>query len=349
MAFPALAATGIGSVPFTQPAPAATLILEALPDLPFWPQMVRLGFPEEMVPQAVRGLPGLKVDLDRRLVAVDPDIPREEALAQFYETALAPDLEPFALEPGEAQGFFALLEAAARQAPPPRALKGQVVGPVTLAGMVKDQEGKPILYDRELTQALSLGLARKAAWQAAQFRQAGAQAVIFFDEPYLTGFGSAFLPISAGEVSTILGEALHAAREPGPVLLGVHCCGNTDWDLLLKAPLDILSFDSHGYYETMLLYQDSLKSFLARGGRLAWGLVPTGEDLKSATVESLWGRFQGQVEELSGRGLDRRMVLSQALLTPACGLGYLSPELAAQALFFLKELQHRARRWWEEV
>jgi len=210
---------------------------------------------------------------------------------------------------------------------------------------VKAGDGKPILYDRELTQAVSLGLARKAAWQAEQFRQAGREAVIFFDEPFLTGFGSAFLPVSREEITTILTEVLNAVREPGPVTVGVHCCGNTDWALLLDTPIDILSFDSYGYFDHLLLFEKSLAAFLDRGGYLAWGLVPTGDDLAQETGDSLWQRFTSQVERLADTGLGLHKVLNHSLLTPACGLGYLSPEAATRALEILGEMGHRARQW----
>jgi hypothetical protein len=348
-AFAPLTATGIGSVPFTDPDQAAALILSNLPEMPFWPQMVRLGFQEDMVSQGVRGLPGLVLDEANRTVKIDPHQPRELALAEFYEAVWTEDLDPFAITPQEAQGFFSLLRQGAGSAPSPPALKGQVVGPVTFAGMVKDAQEKPILYDRELTQAVSLGLARKAAWQARQFRDLGKEAVIFFDEPILTGFGSAFFPVSREEVVAILSDTLDAVRQPGPVLIGVHCCGNTDWSLLLKLPIDILSFDSYGYFDSLLLYDKPLHDFLARGGWLAWGLVPTGDALHREEEGSLWQRFQGQVEEAAARGLDLHRLLSQALLTPACGLGYLSPEAATRALALLHNLSARARRWLENL
>jgi len=341
---PPLAATGIGSVPFTDPEKAAASILEHLPEVPFWPQMVRLGFPEEMVAQAARGLPGLKVDLEDRIVAVDPDIPREEALARLYEEVWSGDLAPFALEPGEASGFFALLRAVSVKSTGP-ALKGQLSGPVTFAGMVKDLEGKPILYDQELTRAVCQGLARKAVWQSQQFRDLGKEAVIFFDEPYLTGFGSAYLPISKGEVMEILAQTLDAVRQSGPVTLGVHCCGNTDWSLLLETPIDILSFDSYGYFDSLRLYEKALQGFFARGGWLAWGLVPTGEDLHNETADSLWARFQGQAQHLAVPGLTLKEVLSRSLLTPACGMGYLNPDAADRVLDLLAELSYKGRDW----
>jgi len=340
-----LAATGIGSVPFTDPAAAAALTLKYLPELPCWPQMVRLGFPEEMVAQAARGLPGLKVDLEAKTVQIDPDVPRDEALARLYEEVWSGDLAPFAMEEGEARGFFALLQICASSGSGVHVMKGQLSGPVTFAGMVKDQEGKPCLFDRELTLAFCQGLARKAVWQAQKFWDLGKEAVIFLDEPYLSGFGSAYLPISKGEVTEIITQTLDAVREAGPIILGSHCCGNTDWSLLLEAPLDILNFDSYGYFDSLVLYDRALKGFLGRGGWLAWGLVPTGEALEDETADSLWQRFQGQVEQLAKQGPGVKEILSQSLLTPACGLGYLSPEAATRALAILAELSARGQGW----
>ena len=345
-----LAATGIGSVPFTDPQETVALILETLPQIPYWPQMVRLGYLEDMTAQAARGLPGFSVDEAKRRVAVDPDIPREEALARFYEAILSGDLTPFAFAEPDARGFFVLLEAVRRKGCPGSALKGQLSGPVTFAGVVKDAAGKPILYDRELTQAVCAGLGRKLAWQAEQFRQLGKAPVLFFDEPYLSGFGSAYLPISREEVIDILTQALEAARGAvsGPLNLGIHCCGNTDWSLLLNAPIDIISFDSYGYFESLRLYAPDLTSFLDRGGWLAWGLVPTldPEEFKKETTDDLWQRFQQQVAKLAqDLKTGPKDILSRALLTPACGTGYLSPDDAHRVLTTLKELSLRGQEW----
>ena len=260
------------------------------------------------------------------------------------------DLTAFALHPEEAVGFFDLL-AAVQTRPPesPSFLKGQVVGPVTFAGMVKDQQGKAILFDRELSQAVTQGLALKAAWQAQEIRNLGKQAVIFFDEPYLTGFGSAFMPISRAEVVASLTEAMETCRQHGEVLFGIHCCGNTDWSMLLETPIDILSFDAYGYFDTLILYEQSVENFLARGGYLAWGVVPTSPTAPAETVDQLWKRFQEQVIQLEKTGLDRKTLLSQSLLTPACGLAYLTSEQARQALISLADLSTRARDWQESI
>ena len=129
----------------------------------------------------------------------------------------------------------------------------------------------------------------------------------------------------------------------------MHCCCNTDWSLFLDAPFDILSFDSYGYFDSLLLYDIQLRNFLGRGGFLAWGLIPTGDDLQTETADSLWSRFSHQVAQLAQRlGLETAQVLAQALLTPACGLGYLSPEAASRVLMMLADFCARGRDWLEK-
>jgi hypothetical protein len=343
---PALAATGIGSVPFLDDHEAVQLILANLIQIPYWPQMAQKGFQEDMVAQGAGGLPLIVRDQEQRQVRVTDAVDRDAALTQFYEAALTEDLDTFALTPEEAAGFFGLM-AALKSLPPdsPAFVKGHVVGPVTFATVVKGLDGKAILFDQDLIQAVTRGLALKAAWQVSKIRETGRQAVIFFDEPSLTGLGSAFMQISREEVITLLTETITAAREPGEAYFGVHCCGNTDWSVLLETPIDILSFDSYEFFDNLKLYDKPLKNFLARGGYLAWGLVPTSPTAPAETEEALWTKFTAQVEELVRMGLDRKALLSQSLLTPACGLGCLAPDKAKASLENLAGLSRRAQSW----
>ena len=84
---------------------------------------------------------------------------------------------------------------------------------------------------------------------------------------------------------------------------------------------------------------------MERGGILGWGIVPTLnlEAAATETVESLEVKFEEQVAELERRGHGREALLSQTLLTPSCGMGTLSEELAERALGLLKELSERLR------
>ena len=58
---------------------------------------------------------------------------------------------------------------------------------------------------------------------------------------------------------------------------------------------------------------------------LAWGIVPTNSaKIQSATPESLVNTFHSLVDRLAAvTGLDRGLILKQALITPSCGTGSL--------------------------
>lgn len=327
--------TGIGSMPQRDPHEAARLIASHT-TLPYWPQLAALGAGEDMVIQAAWGLPCLEVDLEaRRVVARAKE--REEALTRFYEHLLAADVDYFA--PPESPGLDALLQGLAGREP--AWLKGQVAGPVTFGTTVKDEAGRDLIHDRELMEACCQGLAMKALWQAKRFEERGARAVIFFDEPSLSALGSAFMAVERQGVAQLLGLLFETVRAVSPeVVLGVHCCGNSDWPLLLSSGADIISFDSWSYLDNFCLFPREIGAHLARGGMLAWGAVPTLEPVPG-DWNLLLERLQGGLARLTGAGVDGSLLRGRSLLTPSCGLGTLSEEGALQVLEALGWLRGR--------
>jgi methionine synthase II (cobalamin-independent) len=154
------------------------------------------------------------------------------------------------------------------------------------------------------------------------------QAIIFVDEPYMSSFGSAFVSLSEDQVEILL-EEVFAGIEG---LKGVHCCGNTDWSLLLSTSLDILSLDAYEYAEALALYPDEVGAFLERGGVIAWGIVPASDQVLEETVDSLVERFHTALELLTAKGLHQDDLLASALITPSCGCGSLTVETAERVL-----------------
>lgn len=166
----------------------------------------------------------------------------------------------------------------------------------------------------------------------------GVKTIIFFDEPSLSSFGSAFSGLNREEVIVSLNECFGAVNG----LTGVHCCGNTDWSLLLSTNLDILSFDAYGYLETLALYPEELRKFLERGGLLAWGIVPTSDEIEKEDPESLVGRFRVGVNSLSKNGIDPAL-LQWAIITPSCGTASLPIPLAERVCRVTAEVSRRLR------
>ena len=164
---------------------------------------------------------------------------------------------------------------------------------------------------------------------------------MFVDEPYMTSFGSGFVSLNREQVLTLLNEVFAGIEG----LKGVHCCGNTDWSILLDTSVDILNLDAYQYARSLSLYPDAVAAFLDRGGIIAWGIVPAGPAVMSETADSLIERLHGAMDLLVQKGLSLDKLLATGLVTPSCGTGSLDPQVAERALVLTVELsaQMRAR------
>jgi hypothetical protein len=197
--------------------------------------------------------------------------------------------------------------------------------------------------DPGLLELCALAMGGKAAWSAGKIRETGRTPIVFLDEPGLTGYGSAFSTLTPETVVTTLTSAVEAARASGPVLVGCHVCGNTDWGLLTKVGLDIINFDAFEFLETVCLYPKELKGFLEGGGLLAWGVVPTRDFDGQVSAEALAAIVRQGWANLAAKGLDLELLKSGTLLTSACGLGRLSLEQARGITRILPEVASRLK------
>ena len=268
------AATGIGSFPHRDEKEVYPLILQNFPEIPFWPQFPKRSFLEGMIVQFSQGFPNLKWNEKKQTVWVDTNHGFDKEVDRFYTWLENGELEPFQITEEFAKGLRITDDLVfERNRKSIKYIKGQVTGPITFGLSLTDQEQRPIFYEPTLREILIKHLSSKARWMEKRFNQLfpGLKTILFFDEPSLSSFGSAFSSLNREEVILSLNECFNAVKG----LKGVHCCGNTDWGLLLLTNLDILSFDAYGYLETIALYPKELRSFLERGGGLAWGIIPT--------------------------------------------------------------------------
>jgi hypothetical protein len=342
---PSCKATSVGSMPYTDAGEAVGRVLAAFPEIPAWPQLPNRSFLENMYVQYSEGLPCLVVDRKGEKVYFNTAGDTMAEIEAFYGKVIEADLDRFAISPEYAPGFHRLIEELAAGAPPGLAcVKGQIVGPVSMGLTVTDQEKRAILYHDELMDAVLKSISMKAAWQVRELKKVCPNVMIWLDEPYLASFGSAYVSLSEAQVLSLIGEVTGAIHDAGATV-GIHCCGNTDWSLLMKAGLDIINFDAYGYFTGMTCYPEALKAFLESGRVLALGLVPTSGKIMDETVDSLAVKLDERIGALAEKtGLGREEIMRQCLLTPSCGTGSLSPELTDRILETVSGLSRRARR-----
>ena len=333
--------TGIGSVPWTDTDETCSRILELLPAIPFWPQMVKRSPYEDMNVQFTEGLPLVNINTETRAITVSSEN-SEEALVDFYSHLLADDVDYFSISRDYAPGLYRQIELVKENPESYGAyIKGHTTGPVTFAASIKNEEGKAVLANPDLLEAFTKGLAIKALWQVRELEKTGKKTIIFLDEPYLSGFGSAFSPIERHEVIGLLKDVIDYLREKTDTLIGVHCCGNTDWSMIVEAGPDIINFDAFSFLDYFLLYPDDISRFIKKDGIIAWGIVPTGNSAGQGDPDELYARLNKGLEGLYSLGLERDLVQAASILTPACGMGTMSEKDSAEVLDLLSGLYKR--------
>jgi methionine synthase II (cobalamin-independent) len=326
--------TIIGSMPQTDAKEACSLVAKFLPDLPAWPQLPKRHL-ENMYVQFSEGFPGIVLEGDKAYVERSADF--DSRLEQLYNADAENDPDNYGISAEYAAGLHAFLALKEQH---PRMVKGQTTGPITWGLMVTDREQRGILYDDLLAEALAKFLRLKAMWQERFLRQIAPDTIIFVDEPYLTSLGTAFVAIPNEQVSTLLEVVLSGITG----LKGVHCCGSTDWSLLLKSSTDILSFDAYNYADSLGCYPAEVKAFVERGGSIAWGIIPNEEDnVARESLGSLNDRLGEAMAPFTRDGLPFKQLVAQSLLTPSCTLASLSAEASVRALELLSELSARVR------
>lgn len=345
MAFdPRCLATAIGSFPHDDPGRACDLILRCIPQIPTWPQLPALGFREGMEIQYSEGLPCVVIDEASGRMYFNTAGDTSAELADFYERYLAGDLDSFAISPAFSRGIYEMeTRLRANGAVRPEYFKTHVTGPLTMGLGRTDENKRAIYYNDMFRDVVVKGLEMKARWLLKRFGFLGCTQICFIDEPILSAFGSStYVSVERPDVVRCLSEVVEAVHAEGAIA-GTHCCGNTEWTMLIDAGVDIISFDAFQYGETIAYYPDQLKKFLENGGALAWGIVPSSAAAAGETPESLSRRLDGLIERLAAKGIDADLLRQRCLLTPSCGTGSISEDLSVKVLDLLSSLSGALR------
>jgi hypothetical protein len=335
---PPCATTGIGSLPHTQAELALQMALQL--DVPYLPQLPAGNPTEYMIPSALDGLPGLSTDADG-ICSVDL------ATWQAQREAFGLSIE-VALQSGELAAFEPSVQACRSWKPflwevEARKLafaKVQLAGPGTVRWVAKTSEGQPASEHQALDQQIFRLLLAKALALVKAVRKAGATPILYLDEPGMFAFDKAN-PRHLLLLQELKLLAMAVQREGA--LVGVHCCGNTEWGLLLDLGLDLLSIDVRLSLDAVLEERAAFARFLASGATLSLGVVPT--DLKSAyEVSELVDSVEASVRATLPRGASFAAVASRMPLTPACGLAMRSVLDAERTFEQVREAQRLLRR-----
>lgn len=299
--------TAMGIMPHTDVEKALELALGL--DIPFWPQLPKVSFYEDMYAQASQHFPGIVVDPERERISFNTAMFEEELMSYLQKME---EPETFALTRDYSAVYHRFLE---KELNGYHAIRGQLSGPVSFGFKVVDENAKPIIYNDGIRTILFDFLQRKAKIQYQELSQKNRNAFVWLDEP---GLGWVFSGLSGYhdvQAKEDYGDFIQGLASPQ----ALHLCANVNLPYLLALGIEILSFDAYQIELMPKGYASAVAEFLRAGGVICWGIVPTDStSLGKEMPETLAGLLTSYWEVVSrNTGLTPKRIAAQALLAPA--------------------------------
>jgi methionine synthase II (cobalamin-independent) len=316
--WPTGAATGVGSLPGTDPAEALRTVLGEVPDLPFLPELPDRGPGADLLGRGATFLVDMPVEIAvsgwRFADRPGRDLRRARDL-------LDRDLDTLAEVADGYEGTF----------------KIQAAGPWTLAAGLELPRGEKAVADHGAVADLTTSLAEGLAAHVADVRRRlpGADVVLQLDEPSLPAVLAARVPTASGfrtlrgVEESVASERLRRVITAAGVPVVVHCCAaNAPVALLRGAGAAGVSVDLSLWNLDSTPQLDVLGEHLDAGGALFAGVLPAvdaplPDAARAAEVVRRLGRRLGFAPDL---------LLEQVVLTPACGLAGATERYAREVL-----------------
>jgi hypothetical protein len=327
-----------GGLPHNSPPQAVGVLLKTMPALVTWPQLPRRSFREQSYVQNAIGFPGLIVDNGIKRAYVQQAIAKREIdrLALAY---LRDEVSHGALTPEDAAGLPELLRSI-KPGFKGRALKGQLMGPISLALQLTDEQQRPLVYEPMLLEALAQHLALRAAWQTTQLAAHAKDVIICLHEPFLDIFKSPFCPLDWNFALDLLEQVFAGIKG----CRGLETSGAVDWTAVLQSSVELIMLDAYHHSAALLEASAALQAFLERSGIIAWGIIPAdGDLLEQETPSMLLNRFDRLLDEFEEAGIERNQILRAALISTNGSLDHLPIPVAEQALQTCAEVSARLR------
>ena len=346
--------TAIGSLPHHNIDSALAFSFEF--GIPFLPQIPIRNAWEFMIAQALEGLPGLQLD-ETGSVTIRAEIweSRAHSLSQKLELAFSdrPEspqiLESFEPSPATSSSWQPFLWELSERGV--KTAKIQIAGPLTSQWAVRLKDGTPLERIPELSSQIYKLVLAKSLAMCMKLKSQGVSPILYLDEPalYCLDLKNPRHWVAYQELKLLV-----QALQKQDVKVGIHCCSNTDWGALLKVGIDILSIDSDLSLKSLLSEANlsSVEEFLASGGRLSLGVIPTQgthTDNPSPSFEKTEALFSGLLATLHSTWPKDparvSQVLRQSLFTPACGLALQNVAYAEFTLGALQGFNHRVQEY----
>ena len=286
-------------------------------DLPYvaWPQLPQRHFFERSIVQASWGLPGLVLDASQRRVYVT----RATTLAAIPQYTVAfmqkKRVQTAEWTQHEAAGLRELMTDIESLAPDV-GIKGQMLGPISLAAQLTDEHQQPLLADPALFEGVVIHCCLRARLQADAVMRTNRPAMVCLEEPFYDVMRSPFMTIDRDELLVALARVVLAI--PCQRALTLRC--GTPLGEIVQLPIDVLivtHWEDHLVDDQVIA---DLVRALSTGMRVGIGVVPV-DAVDTAETAQTDARVYAIIHRFLAAGATPAELRSGLVIAPSQSLG----------------------------
>lgn len=299
--------TAMGIMPHTDVERALELVYSM--DIPYWPQLPKVTYYEDMYAQVSEGFPGISIDVENERVNFDSSKFLED-ITEYSEKL--DKLENFSLSPEYSVVFHRFLEKDLESCV---AIRGQSTGPVSFGFKIIDENLRPIIYNEEVRSLLYDFIQKKVNSQCEEMKRKNKNAFVWVDEP---GLGWVFNSLS-GYNDVQARDDYRNFMSGIDGVKAIHLCANVNLPYLLDLGLDMVSFDAYQLEMMPKGYAGAVEDFMKSGGAISWGIIPTDSGtLNRETPETLARKVMDYWQVVcDNTSITAEQIARQSLIAPA--------------------------------
>lgn len=334
----------LGSLPYENLDIATRMqakLFEQMPYLAFYPHMDE---EDTILRRTFTGIPGVKLKGKKVTLKTSSNSYKQNLskLDKAYNAPSEETLEPFAIESPFLDKFLQIAKK----------FKSNyacisILGPFTVSQMLLNAAEEQVLADKSYRKLFIQSVCVKALWAIHKIRSFSPRTtpIIILEEPLLAQLGT--LKREADEITddlviNLLAKVIEKLQMAG-ALVAVQCMEKCNWQIPIKAGVDIISFDAYNNPNNLNIFPDDIIEFIKRGGKINWGIVPTMNEslVKGLTVDYMAQRLFATFEGLILAGVSEPYVYNSAFVSVQGNLEHLPVIFAEKAVMIATQLAQR--------
>ena len=338
----------VGALPYTDIKLATkmmTKLFEESPYLPFFPNVDEAK--ENAVYLTFDNIPGIKIKERGIYLKHDTDafVNALSVLDGVYNKPTLEGLEQYKTDTFFSNQFFKIVDKIK-----PKEAVVNILGPFSFAQMIKTKEDLQLLSDNYYRKFIDQAICVKALWYIKKIKALSPDTtpIIILEEPLFYRYGEIRRGNELVTKDTIVNmyskifQKIHENRSA----VGVQSFEKCDWQVILEAGADLISFDAYNNPNNISIIADKINNYLVGGGYINWAIVPvkTESMAKTMSIDFLLNRYIATVEGLITSGVSERLAYNRAIVSVQGNVDRLPLIFAEKSLILSTQLAKRVPR-----